>query len=290
MIAHLGEQPNGTFAVQAPETAKVEKPQLHVSGLEMLSKCGEQFRRVYIERERMPPAVAMIVGTATHKSVARNLESKIKTGLLLSVAEVKDTARDSLASEWESGIRLDEDEVKEGIKKVKAGAIDKAVTLSALHLTDVAPLLIPTHVERGWVIEMPDFPFNLAGTLDIQEGSSSVRDTKTAGKTPAKTIADESLQLTAYALATKVIDGVAVKSVKLDYLIDNKTPIYTPFISTRDDDDFKNLLLRIERASKAIEKGVFIPARETDWWCSKKWCGFHGSCPFAKQPKQFAAA
>jgi hypothetical protein len=270
---------------------KIErKPQLHVSGLEMLSKCGEQFRRVYIERERIPPGVALIVGTATHKSVARNLESKIKTDALLSIEEVKNTARDSLCQEWESGIKLDEEEMKAGIKQVKADAIDKAVRLSALHATKAAPALYPTHVERSWKIELPGYPLDLVGTLDIQEGGASVRDTKTSGKTPAKTIADESLQLTAYALATKVIDGKAVESVKLDYLVDNATPEYKPFASTRDDDDFRNLLLRIERATVAIEKGVFIPARETDWWCSKKWCGFHSSCPFAKQPKQFIAA
>jgi hypothetical protein len=265
-----------------------DKPQLHVSGLEALSRCGEQFRRIYIERERIPPGVALIVGTATHKSVARNLESKIRTGSLLSLEEVKDTARDSLTNEWESGIKLDEEQIAAGIKRVKADAIDKAVRLSALHATKTAPILRPTHVERSWKIELPGYPLDLAGTLDIQEGSSSVRDTKTSGKTPAKTIADESLQLTAYALAAKVIVGKAVESVRLDYLIDTTIPKYEPFSSTRDDADFKNLLLRIERATIAIEKGVFIPARETDWFCSSKWCGFWSSCPFSRKPKQIA--
>jgi hypothetical protein len=267
--------------------ANPEKPQLHVSGLEMLSKCGEQFRRVYIENERMPPGVALVVGTATHKSVAVNLEHKIKTGNLLSLEEVQDTARDSLISNWESGIKLDEDEIKIGIKQVKADAIDKSVRLSSLHARSTAPDLEPTYVERSWKIELKGYPLDLAGTLDIQEGSRVVRDTKTAAKSPVKTIADESLQLTAYALAVQVIDGSPINAVALDYLIDTTIPKYQVFSSTRDHEDFKNLLLRIERATIAIQKGVFIPARETDWWCSKKWCGFWESCPFSKKPKQF---
>jgi hypothetical protein len=268
---------------------KVErKPQLHVSGLEMLSKCGEQYRRVYVEHERAIPGVAMLVGTSTHKSVTKNLGNKIRDGVLLPLEEIKDAARDALVNEWQGGVKLDDDEMKEGIAKVKAAAIDKAVRLSALHAVKTAPEIRPTHVERHWVVELPGYPVDLAGAMDIQEGSLSVRDTKTAAKTPSKTIADESLQLTAYALAAKVIDGKCVERVQLDYLIDKAEPEAKAFASTRDDDDFKTLLLRIERAVIATEKGVFIPARETDWWCSPKYCGFHGSCPFVRQPKQFA--
>jgi hypothetical protein len=266
-----------------------KKPQLHVSGLEMLSKCGVQFERVYMNHERAIPGVAMLVGTATHKSVAVNLGNKIASGALLPIEAIKDAARDSLVNEWEKGIKLDDEEVQSGIAAVKAGAIDKAVRLSALHATKTAPGIKPTHVERQWVVELPGFPVDLAGALDIQEGAETVRDTKTAAKTPSKTIADESIQLTAYALAVKVIDRQAVKKVQLDYLIDKSIPDAVPFTSTRDDDDFRTLLLRIERAVIAMQKGVFIPARETDWWCSAKYCGFHSTCPFVRQPKQFAA-
>jgi hypothetical protein len=265
----------------------VSKPQLHVSGLEMLSKCGIQFERVYINGERIPPGVALIVGTSTHKPIARNLENKIRAGVLLPIEEIKDIARDTLVNEWQKGVKLDDEEVKEGIAKVKAAAIDKAVRLSTLHATKTAPEIKPTHVERQWVVQLPGYPVDLAGALDIQEGLQSVRDTKTAAKTPPKTIADESIQLTAYALAVKVIDGQAVQKVQLDYLIDKTEPEAKPFTSTRDDEDFVTLLRRIERAVIAMEKGVFIPARETDWWCSPKYCGFHGSCPFVRQPKQF---
>lgn len=264
-----------------------KKPQLHVSGLEMLSKCGEQFRRRYIEKEKRPPGIAAIVGTSTHRSIEKNLKSKMEKGSLLSLEEIKDTARDALENNWVSGVALNDDEIKIGIKKCKAEAIDKAIRLSALHAEKKAPEIKPTHLERKWVIEIPNYPFDLVGQIDIQEGGVTIRDTKTSGKTPTKTVADESLQLTAYALAVKIIDGKAPEKVQLDYLIDTKEPSALSFGSTREDEDFQVLLHRVEAAIIIIEKGAFMPARETDWWCSEKWCGWHRVCRYVKQPKQF---
>lgn len=262
-----------------------DKPQIHVSGLEMLSRCGEQFRRRYIENDKIPPGVAEKVGTSTHRTIEKNMNNFIKVGSLLPVEQIQDLARDTMGSEWQSGVMLNEEEVAEGIEKVKAGAIDKAVRLSTLHAEKVAPTIQPTHVERQWVVEMQGYPMDLVGQIDLQQGSKWIRDSKTSGKTPPKTIADDSLQLTAYALAVKIIDGVIVESVNLDYLIDTKTPQAVSFPSTRDEKDFQVLLNRIERAILILERGAFQPANQTDWICSPKWCGYFSSCPFSKKPK-----
>ena len=50
-----------------------KKPQLHQSHLEMLSKCGEQFRRIYLGGEKAMPGVALLVGKATHKAAEISL-------------------------------------------------------------------------------------------------------------------------------------------------------------------------------------------------------------------------
>ena len=86
-------------------------------------------------------------------------------------------------------------------------------------------------------------------------------------------------------MAIRVLDGKAPDKVVLDYLIDNKVPIAKTFESVRDASDFQALLHRIENAIEAIQKGVFIPARQTDWCCSDKWCGYFKSCRYVKQPK-----
>lgn len=262
------------------------KPQLHFSGLDKLWTCGEQFRRIYIEMERPTRGTYMAVGSGVDAAVNRNLENKILTGELLSVQEIKDVARDSAEIQWKVGdISLDADEVKLGLKQARADSIDKAVRLAELHAKDIAPNLKPTHVQRPWALELNGFPFDIVGTIDVQEGTESVRDTKTSGKSPNKDIADMSDQMTMYSLAIRTIDGVAPKAVALDYLIDNKTPVAKTFTSDRSDDDFRTLLYRLENAAEVIQKQAFTPARPTDWVCSAKWCNFHSSCRYAKNPK-----
>ncbi len=270
-------------AVTTPQA----KPQLHISAINMLSFCGEQFRRRYILKEKRPPGVAMIVGTATDRSVTANLQSKITDKKLLAIDQVKQIASDSLKTEWQTGIELDQEEAMLGAEKVKGNAIDKAVRLSVLHASNLAPVLDPTHVQRPWVVELNGYPLDLAGTIDVQEGSIAIRDTKTKAKSPSEGAADQDTQLTAYALAAKVIDGRAPEKVTLDCLVDNKVPVVKVFSSTRNEADFDAFLARVENAVLALQAGVFVPAKQTDPLCSPKYCGFFSTCKFVMQPKQF---
>ena len=264
-----------------------KKPQLHVSSLE--TKCMEQFRRRYIEREIIPPGVALIVGTGTHKSVDANLTNKIKTGDLLTLQAVSDAARDGVSQEWDkSGVTLDPEEAALGIKTVKGMAIDKAVRLAKLHATQNAPKLTPTHVERSWALEIKGYPLDLVGRIDIQE-PTSVRDTKTSGKTPSADCAEKSIQIKAYAMAVKVLDGKMPETAHLDYLIDTAKPKSESFNHEPNEDDFRAVLNRVEVIAMAMERGVFVPIEPSHWCCSPKWCGYYATCKYIRRPKQFAA-
>ncbi len=258
--------------------------QLHVSGLSMLSKCGEQFRRRYVEGERVAPGVSLVMGTAVHKAIAANLNEKITAGKLLPSEQVQDIARDALAAEWEKGIVLEEDYAALGEKKAAAVATDTAVALAYLHHSEAAPGLNPTHVERAWVLDIDGLPVQLAGTIDVQEGSRAIRDTKTSKKSPAADVADTSLQLTTYCLAVRQHDGAVPERVGLDFLVHTKAPKLVQIESKRTDADFPHLLERVYQASRTIEAGLFTPAPLDAWWCSAKWCGYHATCQFAARP------
>lgn len=265
-----------------------QKPQLHATSLNM--KCMEAFRRRYVEGEIIPPGVAMVVGTGVDKAVTKNLDHKIKSrGSLLTLEEVSDIARDGLNEAWDrEGVRLDPEEVDLGIKTVKGNAVDKAVRLSVLHAQAKAPEIDPTAVQRKWSLDIPGFDVDLVGTMDIQE-AACIRDTKTAAKTPAEDIAAKSIQLSAYALAMRSIDGIEPEKVKLDYLIDTNTPAAKTFEATRGEADYQALLARVEVFSLALEKGVFVPVEPEHWACSAKFCGYFHTCRFAvKRPTQFA--
>ncbi len=280
----VGEQSDGSIKME-----KAEKPHLSISQLNMLSKCGEQYRQRYVLGRKIPPGVALIVGGAVDRTVSTNLTGKMKGLGLMTLDAVADAARDALNCAWEGGVVLTADEAALGVKAAKGQAVDKSVRLAKLHAREMAPAIEPTHIQRKIEVELPGYPYDLLGYIDIQEGSKSIRDTKTTGKTPAADIADKDDQLTTYAMMAKVTDGVIPEQLCLDYLIDTKIPQAKTFSTQREEDDFKPLLNRVEAASKAIQAGVFIPAKETDWVCNPRWCGYWNQCPYVKKSRRPAA-
>jgi len=260
------------------------KPHISISQLNMYEFCGEQWRRRYIEKEKIPPGVALIVGKAVDSTVNKNMNLKIDKGELFSIDSIKDIARDTANNEWNKGeIKLDAEEIKKGIKAVKGEVVDKTVRLAALHAKTLAPKLNPTHVQRKIEIELPGYPVDLLGYIDIQEGLKSLRDTKTSSKSPGQSVADTSDQLTVYAMAVKVIDGAIPEKLTLDCLVDNKTPKLAVIETTRTEEDFQPVLYRIENMMEGIEKEVYIPCRQDHFLCCPKFCGFFNSCRFTRK-------
>lgn len=265
---------------------QTQKPHLSISQLNMLSRCGEQYYQRYIQGRKVPPGISLIVGKAVDNSVTKNLTQKLEGMDLFPIEAVADFTAQAFNKEWDSAeISLTDEEVKLGLQVVKGDALDKSVRLARLHAVDLAPAIEPTHLQRKMEVELPNYPYNLLGYLDIVE-KNAIRDTKTTGKTPPANIAEKDDQLTIYAMMAKVIDGVIPENLFLDYLIDNKIPVSRVFGTKRDESDFQPILRRLEVAIKALEAGVFVPARETDWWCDPRWCGYHASCKYVKQQRR----
>jgi hypothetical protein len=267
------------------------KHQLHPSGMESLARCGIAYERRYINGERTPPSARMLIGTAVDRSVRANLQRKIDDGTLLPVDEVRDAARDALVEEWAGGVRLSEEDGEDGIAS-RDRALDMSVGLAGFHHTAVAPALRPTHVARKWVLDIDGLDIQLAGEIDIQE-PGCIRDTKTSGKSPTKTLADESLQLSTYALAVRQIDGALPGKVVLDYLVQTPKRAEQKLVqleSTRTDASLRPVLARLEQMSRILESGMFTPAAIGSWWCSRKFCSYHETCKYAAQPVTVAVA
>ena len=127
---------------------KEKKPSLSDSALNMLYKCGQQYYYRYVEGKKIPPGIAAVIGRATHKSVYLDLQNKIDKGVLRDISDVEDAARDGINGEWQRGVRLVEEELKESAKKLKGAAVDQSVALSVLHHDELAPIIEPVQVER----------------------------------------------------------------------------------------------------------------------------------------------
>jgi hypothetical protein len=286
----IGEQADGTFRIENLRVDSVQKKRLSISQVNTLSTCGEQYRRRYVNKERTPPGLAMLVGGVVDRIVTRNLQAKIESGMLLSLQEIKDlTAQDfqKTLDETEE-ISFKESEILDGEDESIAEARAKAMRLSILHATEVAPKLNPIYVQRSLAVELPGYSFDIGGVLDIQE-FDSVRDTKAKGKTPSKDFAHDDDQLTVYALLVMLNDGAIPPRLTMDCLIDTKIPKYVPFETTRVEEDFNALLARIDAACYAIDRGAFIPAKASDWCCSRDYCGYFSTCKYVKHSRRPAA-
>jgi hypothetical protein len=263
------------------------KPQLHMSRVNRILKCGQQDYYISVEGLRMPPDIRLVVGTNTHKTVEANLKNKIETGELLPVEQVKDMAADLMTQSWDTEeIRMNDGEDM-SVQVAKSLSKDKAIALSELHALLVAPMLLPKTVERKWVIRMPNYPMDLAGQMDIEETTGAIRDTKTAAKSPTEDAALIDDKLDMYGLAKKVIDGVETPRLYLDYLIHYITPKKQETVTktltletTPTPERTRRTLAKVERVMEIIEKGVYTPAPPDHWICSKRFCGFHSICPF----------
>jgi len=254
---------------------------LHVTGLNMLSRCGIQFEFLQTLGPRAPRS-AMIVGSGTHDSVEANLRHKIEAGELLSEDVVLDTARDAIMARVDrDGLTLSTDEATVGMRQVIGDMKDEAVSLARLHHREAAPKIEPVNVERLWELDITGTQHKLAGRIDI-ETATGIRDTKTTKIAGSQDKADTSDQLTMYGMAKTVLDGgnIGDLTFSLDYLQKLVTPKYKPFDTKRTDADVQALLMKVSQAFRVIDSGLFMPTSRENWWCSEQWCGYHDVCPY----------
>lgn len=268
-----------------------EKPQLHVSMLNTMSRCGIQFQRRYGARfgiwhteEIIPPSIALVTGISCHEAIEKNLTHKLDTGSLLPLLEAQEVARDSVTRATSmSEITLSEDEAKD-VGGTISKTIDTAVKLVSLHHVEIAPEIEPEAIEKPFVIEMEHYPVDLGGKIDVVEVGGNIRDTKTAGRTPAPT-AVKSLQMAMYSQAQKVLTGEFPEKVSLDFLVKTKKPKAVILEAIPHAGWIQPLFRRIERAVEIIDavkdgKQALTPANPDDWACSGRYCGYSSTCPY----------
>lgn len=251
------------------------KPHLSISQMTMLARCGEQYRYRYVERLKAPPGVALVIGKGTHAAIEDDLREKMALGSLLPDEQIADTAADATRKAWD-----DEPPITHEGDPDKGEAMDTAVALATAHHKQLAPIIEPVALERGFLIDLDGFPFDLMGFVDIEE-PTRIRDTKTAAKSPSGSEADKSDQLTLYHL--EAATRGEQKTVALDFLVKNKVAKVVTLESRRGPEDHARLLRRVEVAAKVIESGAFAPTNPDNWWCSQKWCGYWDRCAFGER-------
>jgi hypothetical protein len=242
------------------------------------------------KEEIVPPGVALNIGTATHESVHRNLKNKIEKGVPLDREEAKQVARDTFMGLWELGVDLTQDEMQNTLK-TQASGVDVSVALSDLHYMEVAPGLQPVATEEKFVVVLKNYPFDLAGTLDVREeydDISIIWDTKTSGVSLNQGAIESSMQMRTYSLGHRVLHKKLPNTVGLHVLVKNKKPKLIILDHVPTDEWINPLLFRIERFAEFIEmvkkhgEGCLLPASTgpNEWCCTRAYCGYATTCPF----------
>jgi len=257
------------------------------SSLTLLERCGEKFRRRYIEKERVPPSPRMLRGTVIHRVAKMAMLRKLEEQEIPSGEEARDVAATEFEQEWAGGVSLDHGT---DANVEKAGSKDFAVDLSAFYVGAVAPTVEPIAVERRIEVAPKDSDLKITGVIDLvaklPSGGEAIRDTKTSEKSPNRDAAENSQQLTMYAMVRQADVGKLPEALALDHLV--RTPArreqkHIVQETTRDAGDVAALVNRLNTAVEAVKRGVFMPTAPDSWWCSRNWCEYWSSCVYVRR-------
>ncbi len=250
----------------------------HYSGLSLFNDCGLAFYYRYIENKTTPRDYSMIVGTAVDAAVNADLLSKMRTGSPLWTNDIEDIVTGRMKEQLAPGDVYARPNAK-GWMSDRNSSMSAAIEMAIFYHNEVTPKLSPKYVQRYWEVTVNGA--TLCGYIDVQE-NGKVRDTKTSCKSPDSRSANDSRQLTMYAMAVWLLDGDMPESVHLDYVV--RTPIrgdnkLVQLSSSRTQKDFDDLSDWISDSTSRIESGSFMPAPDGHWMCRSGWCGYYESCP-----------
>ena len=251
--------------------------EIHQSSLNMAFRCGEQFRRRYINDEIIPPGIAAGRGTGVHKANEVNLKQKVKTKIDLPLSDLTDAARDGYVHAFRNGVYLTKEDQSSKNSLLNDGLND-TIRLTRLYQEEVAPEIVPIEVEREFKINV-GLPLLLAGRIDMEE-DFKVDDLKTAGMSwPAGRI-DKEIQPIFYSYAHEKETGIRPEFV-YHILVALKTKAKRQVQKiTATDNHYQALFAKLKMFCKMLETGTFLPANPSSWWCSNKWCGYYDTCKY----------
>lgn len=251
------------------------------SSLTMFLRCPAQFERRYINGEIIPPGITGIRGRATHKAIEVNNKQKLKTRKDLPVSDLQDAARDCYIDTIKTeGVFIPKSLIPDKNTLLNEG-LNASISLAKLYRDEIAPLTQPALVEEKLEIDA-GLIWPISGIIDCYTEDKKLPDYKSADKSPAKGIADNSLELTFYAGLTAHHTGEWPIEVSLDYLVNLKGGAkYDSQKSKRGPDDWANLMLRVQLMIQQIETGLFPPCNPENYLCTPKWCGYYNSCKYS---------
>jgi len=255
-----------------------EKKYISATQLSTFERCGLQYLFRYVEKITIPPGVAMVKGAGVHGGAKANFEQKKESHRDLPKGHIIEISVTEFERRAAKGVLLTPEEETVGYEKVLGQTKDSVVTLASIFADEVAPVYQPAYVEERHRIVVPDSEYDLMAIMDLATEDELVVDLKTGSKKKAAAEVQTSSQLTFYSLVYKKITGNLPRAVRLEVLVDKKTPERQVLEGSRDLGHLQVLIARINRMVDAIAKGAFLPVEPSSFWCSKRFCGYANIC------------
>lgn len=251
------------------------------SKLGMWQRCGEQYKRRWINGEVIPPGVAAIRGTAVHEAARVNFRQKIDTHTNLGTDDIVDVAVEKFRAESTGGLMLTELEEGRGLKAVVAEALDETARYAKAHAIEQAPDYQPVLVEDRVSIPSGLDGVELQGTIDLADDKGRLVDFKTKAKSPSERDVHTSVQLTLYSALYRARQKEAPKVIRQDVLVGLKRGVKRRVLeTTRGPADYAALAERLHAMDASIQAGHFPPASPDHWVCSPSYCGYYRTCKY----------
>lgn len=245
---------------QAPEAlAEV----LSISQMYTFMDCPARWMFKYQLGLPDPPNANLALGSAVHEAIGMNMAQKVLTEEDLPGEEVVK----EFGKHWAA--RLDEVEWHETDNPEALGA--EGAALVAKYMAEHAPMVQPAAVEVHVTGTIGGV--RVQGHVDLLCADGTVRDLKTAQRTPTEISAHNMLQLATYERLCPGASG----QVAVDTLVRNKTPKLVTIQHTINDQDRLAPERIFPLAQEAMRSGYFMPNRTSNL-CSRKNCAHWRAC------------
>lgn len=243
------------------------------SMLNLFCNCQEAFRRRYIEGEKIPPAIAMLVGTGVHKAAEINHKQKINSGLDMPLNDILDAAADGFQEAVEdNGVYYTGS--RQELQKELGKAQDQSINLAAVYSKKVAPEISPIAAEFKLQARHPDLELPFLGIVDVLDDNNTAMDLKTARTKWRHGKERESLQPDIYRYLLWQEYGHDHKFAFHVMAYDG----YTQYIECEQKSDIGYIVNIAGALLNACKSGVFMPAVPGHWICQPAYCGYYTSC------------
>lgn len=259
------------------------------SGLDTFAKCGEKYRRRYVERDyRRVYGVGMLIGKGVHAGAEADSRHKIEQEKPLPKAETVEIAVAGYEAEQDAEDTefVNDEQAPAGPADFAAGK-DKTARVAETYADDVSPAIVrPRFVEEPFELTLPtadpEKRFLVRGIIDLATWDGDVVDLKITGKRWNQDRIDESFQHTVYGWGHKILTGEYPTRFAVENLVHfkRKAPERNRLDSGRGEGDYRAAWNRLAETAATIEAGRFPPAPLGAWWCSAKWCEYFHDCPY----------